>query len=81
MDMLWPVCAEPHSIDALHGNEGTPFEIGLRQFQRIGCEIFGIPHNDEGIGSFAAQAAMATYGMLGDDIDGAVSTFEDFGLI
>ncbi len=60
------------------------FKPVMRDFQRIGCEVFGSKHGDMGDelssrGLSAAETASALYELLGDDLDGAAAMLEDEG--
>lgn len=43
------------------------------EFQRVGCAAFGMPHNN----TRSNPVIGAIYDMMGDDMDGAASAFED----
>lgn len=81
MDIRCPVCGEPWEIDSLHSmgdwiGEDLTFPKARARFMEQGCEAFGTTHG-EGI---ADPAVVAIMDLLGDDVDGAASLLEDFGL-
>lgn len=76
MDIYCPVCGEPWDSDELHyeaEEAGKSFEALYKKFKKVGCAVFGTAHAD----SEADPRIKATYDLLGDDVDGAASLFED----
>ena len=80
MDVYCPKCSEPWDLDEFHDvadEFDTSFEAVRKDFQRRGCEALGCrpctPDN-----SLRSEAAVALYEIMGDDIDGCGSMFEDF---
>lgn len=80
MDVLCPVCGEPWDHDELHelaAELEVSYTEAARLFRTEGCAAFpGNKHSAAG-DTFAAEAARVTYDLLGDDMDGAASMFED----
>ena len=79
MDLLCPKCREPWENDYIHDHAaevGSTYAKVSADFRIRGCEAFGERH-----GEMTADPAIAElYDLLGDDMDGAASMFEDFGL-
>lgn len=79
MDLLCPRCAEPWDNDTIHDRAtetGSTYREVATEFRATGCEALGSDHG-EGV----ADPAIATvYELSGDDMDGAASDLEDFGL-
>ena len=82
MDILCPVCAEPYDHDELH-EIASELEItyneASKRFRTVGCALFGNKHDETPDQETAAMARQA-YELLGSDLDGAASMFEDYGL-
>ncbi len=77
MDLLCRHCREPWEFDTLHEEakaQHVTFDKIAAEFRALGCEAFGISHNELGKPSAAADAL---YELLGDDMDGAAAMFED----
>lgn len=85
MDIYCPkkTCGEPVDNDYLHDvadEQNRTYTEVLHRFQSTGCEALGFTHSDNGAeGAGRAAMADALYDLLGDDIDGAASMFDDLG--
>lgn len=85
MDIRCPKCGEPWDHDELHEeaqSRGTDYTTVMREFQSVGCEAFGCSHGH--VDDDAAMLASMTYDLMGDDMDGAASMFDDaeyFGIL
>lgn len=82
MDIACPVCGEPWELDSLHEmgdwiGEDLTFEQARVRFAEEGCEAYGTPHGE----GTAHPGVAVIYELLGDDVDGAASLLEDFGLL
>lgn len=92
MDIYCPVCREPWDNDELHfvaEERGTSYKDVAADFRRRGCEALNSRHfcqicgEDETFCSDPKQHLKrdefvdAVYDLLGDDMDGAASTFDD----
>lgn len=85
MDIYCPKCAEPWDIDSLHDaadDLNSTFDQVRVRFQQVGCVALGMPVTCEPAkdpaATFRAEVAGVMYDLLGDDIDGAASMFEDY---
>lgn len=87
MDLLCPKCLEPWDNDTFHdvaAETGSTYAEIARRFRTEGCAVIpgescgAIPDDEE----FRTELAkvQVTYDMLGSDMDGAASTFMDFGI-
>jgi hypothetical protein len=88
MNLLCPVCAEPWYFDSLHeaaAEQGKTYQQIARLFQTKGCEAIGERHSkhydeaDKRESEGRAMIASAVYDVMGDDMDGAASEFDDLG--
>ena len=87
MDIFCPKCGEPWDTDTLHEyvkewrHLGTTYADVRSRFQREGCgnTFAGWRVKCEPVATGRAEMARAVYALLGDDLDGAAATFEDFG--
>lgn len=76
MDLYCPKCAEPWDNDSIHDRAkeiGSSYKLVAAQFRGTGCEALGTSHVE---GSAPAGIGVL-YELLGDDMDGAASEFED----
>lgn len=85
MDILCSVCMEPWDIDSLHdeaevlyeemnfASYGECFDSIMQSFKKDGCKALGAGHSDND----SHPVVSAIYDLMGDDIDGAASAFED----
>ena len=76
MDIFCPRCGEPMDHDELHEVEGMSYQEASQAFRTYGCEGIGFRCNTEANRS-RAMVAQAAYDILGDDMDGAASMFDD----
>ena len=80
MDLLCPVCGEAWDNDEFHEvakQYGTTYADVAHDFRTRGCVAMGPDcyHGD----AKADPRIAATYAMLGSDMDGAASTFDEWG--
>jgi hypothetical protein len=92
VDLLCPKCGEPWDNDELHyveveelndclsshnlpTVEEASYKDASKLFRMFGCEVFGCSHSTPD--SDAAMLASMTYDLMGDDMDGAASMFDD----
>lgn len=86
-DVFCKVCGEPWDVDTFHEyaeewqHLGETWTDHYRRFQREGCGrtfvAWGVKCEPVEHGRNALVADV--YALLGDDIDGAAATLEDFG--
>jgi len=80
MEVLCPKCGEPYENDDFHERaqeiDSTYHEV-TADFRRRGCVAMGSTCDPDGLGSTRAEVANAIYDLLGDDMDGAASEFDD----
>lgn len=81
MDVRCPRCAEPWEFDTLHEvaeEENSTYAEVAARFRRRGCEVItGRKCQRYARGEFAS----AMYEILGDDMDGAASMFDDMDMM
>lgn len=80
MDIYCPKCGEPVELDYLHdvaSDHGKTYKEVLHDFQQRGCPAIDDTCNP--VKNERAYYADALYDLLGDDIDGAASMFDDLG--
>lgn len=91
MDVYCSKCAEPWDNDCIHDEVDARHESGdktatyvkvMREFQSKGCvalsHAYGGGCDGESGDSIRAALVSAAYELLGDDMDGAASTLEDY---
>lgn len=79
MDLLCPKCGEPWDNDELHEQaeiNGTSYAVEAKKFRAVGCATFDCSHNSDNVGD-ATEIASMIYDIMGDDMDGAASAFDD----
>lgn len=79
MDVYCPRCGEPIDPYEFHdyaAEVDTTYAEVAAQFRAIGCEALGMRCGYQ----VAHPGIAAMYDLLGDDMDGAASMFEDMGL-
>lgn len=82
MDLLCPICLEPWDNDTFHEvaqETDSTYQAVTTRFRRSGCGALGTTHGDHRDAA-RSQAVETIYGLLGDDMDGAASLIEDFGI-
>lgn len=80
MDIRCPKCSEPWDIDTIHeaaSEQGRTFDEVRADFYAKGCEAFGWSGPCAVTDRPKSDVASAIYDLMGDDIDGAASAFED----
>lgn len=80
MDVLCPRCAEPWDNDELHDVPGMTYALASQRFREEGCKVFTGELCEKSDNEMALMARTA-YDLLGDDMDGAASMMEDYGLL
>jgi hypothetical protein len=82
MDLYCRRCGEPWDNDSLHSavEEGLhkDYKTASIAFRQNGCQALGEKCNGS-VNSDRASGAGVIYDILGDDLDGAASMFDDFG--
>jgi hypothetical protein len=76
MDLYCPKCAEPWDNDSIHDRAkelGDTYTVVSADFRVNGCEALGSEHGE----GTAPPGVGVVYELLGDDMDGAASEFED----
>ena len=76
MDIRCTVCADSIEMDYLHEVPDKNFDQAFADFKTDGCTGIGLECSPTDGRRFDPVAA-AVYDMMGDDIDGAASMFED----
>ena len=78
MDIYCPKCGEPWDIDSLHDTDADlSFREAQAVFRNDGC---GVLFGGRPCGSTTAarqNVMAAVYDLMGDDLDGCASMFED----
>jgi hypothetical protein len=77
MDIFCPRCGEPLDHDELHEVEGMSYQEASQAFRTKGCEGIGFRCNIFNQLKSNAMIAQAAYDILGEDMDGAASMFDD----
>lgn len=87
MDLYCRICAEPIDNDELHDVAeaiGSTYEAVAADFRTRGCKALEEAHGPQTHctpGDPGTSESIATvYDLLGDDMDGAASMFDDLGL-
>lgn len=84
-DELHEEAARRYNIPYGHPNyDGEKYNAVFKKvsaaFRKHGCEVFGADCSESKGDKDRANAAAEIYSILGDDLDGAASAFDDFGL-
>lgn len=83
MDLYCRICKEPWDNDSLHeaaeASERTYDEVAA-DFRQRGCKALDNGSRCEPTDPDTQAAIGTVYDLLGDDMDGAASTFDDLGL-
>lgn len=88
MDVLCVYCREPwdtyelHELENPETGEKIPFEEAYKLFQKYGCGLFDWAWDGEELkkcphGKTRKNDIAAVYELLGDDVDGAASLFDE----
>ena len=96
MNLICPKCGEAWDFDMLHervdelkhtwGHTGTTYKDVARDFRARGCEALGESHSvahdaaDRKAMAERTAIAEAAYEVMGEDMDGAASEFDDWGM-
>lgn len=78
MDIYCPICSEPWDMDELHYPDADlSFTEALAVFRSQGCGVVwgGVPCKPTTAARRDVMAAV--YDLMGDDVDGCASMFED----
>lgn len=84
MDILCPKCSEPWEIDCLHDlveeEKYSSFDQAFKKFRKVGCAALDSKCYNHQVSDLRLQQIQIIYDLMGDDVDGCASSFEDLGL-